>query len=95
MIWICSLNSHLVRCVLVFLKEQLFINVSVSSLCVDNSGICGGIPSCCIVPVSTAALCEEIPVPPPEAWGALLFLDDGDISVSEVGEIGSTGSCTI
>ena len=90
MIRIFSLNSHLVRCALVFLREQLFINVSV-----DNSGICGGIPSCCIVPVGTAALCEEIPVPPPEAWDTLLFLDDGDISVSEVGEIGSTGSCTI
>lgn len=65
------------------------MNISVSSLC-DNSGICGGIPSCCI-----AAPCEEIPAPLPEAWDTILS-DDGDIPVSEVGEIGmGTGSTKI
>ena len=73
-----------------FLREQLFINIGVSSLGVNNSGICGGIPSCCI-----AAPCEEIPSSSPEAWDTLLS-DDGDIPVSEVGEIGmGTGSTQI
>ena len=75
-----------------FLWEQLFINISVILLYDKNSGICGGIPFCCIASIVTVAPFEEIPVPSSEAWDTLLS-DDGEIPVSEVREIGmDTGS---
>ena len=84
-IWTCLLNSYLVRCTFMFVWEQLFMKISVSSLCDNKSGICDVIPSCCVASAVMATLCDS--TPPPEALASLLSDDDEDLPVSEFGEI--------